>query len=199
MDATTTPTNQEVVARGTDSTFLPEYRPRAIGYLRVSTEDQAKTDRGGEGYSIAAQREACLKKAEALEADIVDVYADAGESARSQDRPKLQEMLERLKTDRDIDYVIVHKIDRLARNRMDDATITLAIREAGARLVSVTENIDDSIGNAHARHHVLDCRILLSQFGDGDQEGHAQEGRERQLPWQGPDWLCESSGPQLQQ
>jgi len=144
MDATTTPTNQEVVARGTDSNLLPEYRPRAIGYLRVSTEDQAKTDRGGEGYSIAAQREACSKKAEVLGADIVDVYADAGESARSQDRPKLQEMLERLKNDRDIDYVIVHKIDRLARNRVDDVNITLAIREAGARLVSVTENIDET-------------------------------------------------------
>jgi site-specific DNA recombinase len=74
----------------------------------------------------------------------VDIYADAGESARSQDRPKLQDMLERLKVERDIDFVIVHKIDRLARNRADDVNITLAIREAGARLVSVTENIDET-------------------------------------------------------
>ena len=53
-------------------------------------------------------------------------------------------MLERLKTERDIDYVIVHKVDRLARNRGDDVAITMAIQSAGAQLVSVTENIDET-------------------------------------------------------
>ncbi len=41
-----------------------------------------------------------------------------------------------------VDYVIVHKVDRLARNRLDDAQIHWAINEAGAELVSTTENID---------------------------------------------------------
>ena len=40
--------------------------------------------------------------------------------------------------------MIVHKIDRLARNREDDVNINLAIKKAGARLVSVTETIDDT-------------------------------------------------------
>ena len=40
--------------------------------------------------------------------------------------------------------MIVHKIDRLARNRADDVEITLAIRAAGAALVSCTENIDET-------------------------------------------------------
>jgi site-specific DNA recombinase len=38
----------------------------------------------------------------------------------------------------------VHKIDRLARNRSDDVTIMAAIVASGARLVSVTENIDET-------------------------------------------------------
>lgn len=38
----------------------------------------------------------------------------------------------------------MHKVDRLARSRADDVTINLAIRAAGARLVSVTESIDDT-------------------------------------------------------
>src|SRR5205807_1370957 len=41
-------------------------------------------------------------------------------------------------------YVIVHKIDRLARNRADDVEITLAIKAAGSTLVSCTENIDET-------------------------------------------------------
>ena len=102
------------------------------------------TDGGGEGYSIPAQREACYRKAEALGAQVVDEYVDAGESARKSSRPALQAMLGRLRSLADVDFVIVHKVDRLARNRADDATITLEIVEAGARLVSCSENIDET-------------------------------------------------------
>ncbi len=44
----------------------------------------------------------------------------------------------------DIDYVIVHKVDRLARRRADDIAILEAIRATGAQLVSVSENIDET-------------------------------------------------------
>ncbi len=124
--------------------LLQDELRRAVIYLRVSTIGQVNTDRDGEGFSIAAQRAACFRKAEALGAQVVDAYIDAGESARKSDRPELQKMLERLKTDRDIDFVIVHKVDRLARNRGDDVAITMAIRAAGAQLVSVSENIDET-------------------------------------------------------
>jgi DNA invertase Pin-like site-specific DNA recombinase len=115
----------------------------AVIYLRVSTREQAERDADPEGYSIPAQREACRRKAEALGAVVVEEYVDLGESAKTADRPALQRMLERLKA-QDIDYVIVHKVDRLARNRVDDVTIGLALRGAGVQLVSVTENIDDT-------------------------------------------------------
>ena len=117
---------------------------RAVIYLRVSTASQVKTDRDGEGFSIPAQRDACVRKAEQIDAFVLDEYVDAGESARSADRAQLNAMLDRLTRERDIDYVIVHKIDRLARNRADDVAINLAIREAGAQLVSVSENIDET-------------------------------------------------------
>lgn len=43
-----------------------------------------------------------------------------------------------------VDYVIVHKLDRLARSRADDITITQAVDATGARLVSSTEGIDST-------------------------------------------------------
>ncbi|OYN77683.1 recombinase family protein [Mycolicibacterium sphagni] len=118
-------------------------RTAAVIYLRVSTKEQAQ--RGGEieGFSIPAQREACEKRAEALGAEVIMEFVDAGESARSADRPELQLML-RFLDRRRCDYVIVHKIDRLARNRVDDVEINLAIQRAGATLVSVSENIDET-------------------------------------------------------
>jgi DNA invertase Pin-like site-specific DNA recombinase len=53
-------------------------------------------------------------------------------------------MLARLTSERDVDFVIVHKVDRLARNRADDVDINLQIKKTGARLVSVAENIDET-------------------------------------------------------
>jgi DNA invertase Pin-like site-specific DNA recombinase len=117
---------------------------RGIIYLRVSTARQASTGGETEGYSIPAQREACPRKAEELGAEVVQEYVDAGASARSIDRPALQQLLDRLNDERDIDYVIVHKVDRLARDRADDVKIGLAIHKAGAILVSASEQIDES-------------------------------------------------------
>jgi site-specific DNA recombinase len=64
-----------------------EVKPMATIYLRVSTKDQA--ERGGEleGFSIPAQREACLRKAEAMGLQVVAEFIDAGESARSANVP----------------------------------------------------------------------------------------------------------------
>ena len=74
-----------------DALAVPELL--AVSYLRVSTREQA--ERGGteEGFSIPAQREANARKAAELGARIVREFVDAGESARSADRPALQEML----------------------------------------------------------------------------------------------------------
>ncbi|MDP9164518.1 MAG: recombinase family protein, partial [Actinomycetota bacterium] len=96
-----------------------------------------------EGYSIPAQREACQRKAASLGAVLVEEFVDRGESARSANRPELQRMLAYVRAGQ-IDYVIVHKVDRLARSRSDDVTINLALQAAGVTLVSVTENIDET-------------------------------------------------------
>ncbi|TAM95191.1 MAG: recombinase family protein, partial [Rhizobiaceae bacterium] len=117
--------------------------PRAAIYLRVSTREQAERDGDPEGYSIPAQREACKRKATSLGAVVVEEFADRGESARNSRRPELQRMLSYVR-DNPVEYVIVHKVDRLARNRADDIEITVALQTAGATLVSCSESIDET-------------------------------------------------------
>lgn len=117
--------------------------PTAVTYQRVSTKEQASKGGRDEGFSIPAQREANTRKAEALGARIVAEFVDAGESARSADRPDLQRMLDYIATHQ-VTYCIVHKVDRLARNRVDDVEIHRRLVEAGVTLVSATENIDET-------------------------------------------------------
>lgn len=118
----------------------------AVSYLRVSTRGQA--ERGGgaeEGFSIPAQREANKKKALSMGAMVGKEFVDRGTSAKSADRPELQKMLEYVKENADrVDYVIVHKVDRLARNRGDDVDIMRTLRDCGVQLGSASESIDDT-------------------------------------------------------
>jgi len=70
---------------------------KALIYLRVSTDEQAD-----KGLSIPAQQEACLKYAELKQWQVdteKDIYTDAGESAKTVNRPALQELLSRCKKD----------------------------------------------------------------------------------------------------
>ena len=116
----------------------------AVAYIRVSTPEQAK--RGGgdaEGYSIPAQRDGIHRKAGSLGAIVGKEFVDRGVTGTKADRKELQKMMKYISENKDrIDYVIVHKVDRLARNRGDDADITRTLQEANIQLVSVSEGID---------------------------------------------------------
>lgn len=120
----------------------PEGAPAVI-YLRVSSKEQAEKGGEAEGFSIPAQREACKRKAESLHAAVIEEFVDRGESAKTADRPELRRLLDYVAA-QPVKYVIVHKVDRLARNRADDVAINLALQQAGVELVSVSENIDQT-------------------------------------------------------
>nr|WP_300141296.1 recombinase family protein [Propionicimonas sp.] len=121
----------------------PKTMAAAVSYLRVSTREQAQKGGTDEGFSIPAQREATRRKAEQLGAGIVEEFVDAGASAKSSDRPELMRMIQYVKANK-VAYCIVHKVDRLARNRADDVSIHLALQQCGVMLVSASENIDET-------------------------------------------------------
>ena len=53
-------------------------------------------------------------------------------------------MLARIAEDRDVEAVVVHKIDRLACNMEDHVAIRALFRRCGLALVSVTENVEET-------------------------------------------------------
>ena len=128
------------------STAAPVVTPQyAVVYLRVSTAGQSRKGDSEEGFSIPAQREATRQTADMLGAFVVKEFVDAGASGTTTKRSGLQQMLTYVE-ENPIAYVVVHKLDRLARNRSDDSSITERLRNAGARLVSSSESIDPTPG-----------------------------------------------------
>jgi DNA invertase Pin-like site-specific DNA recombinase len=138
----------------------------AVIYLRVSSDGQVNKAHDPEGYSIPGQREACEHRAQLLGAEVVGEYVEYGVTGRNVRRPALQRMLGELELIRPT-YVIVYDISRLARNRLDDATLLLRIEQSGARLVSVLENIDTTPAG-RLTHGVLAAVNEFRSAGDAE-------------------------------
>lgn len=118
---------------------------RAVTYLRVSTPKQMRQDFGPEGISVPAQRQECYRAAEKHGLTIVDEYIEPGRSAREiSKRIEFQKMLERIREVKDVDAVIVYKLSRFSRNRLDDAVVVAELKQRKVTLISATESIDDT-------------------------------------------------------
>ena len=151
---------------------------RCVIYLRVSTAEQAERDLTEEGFSIPAQREACVRHIRDLGWDLVDEYSDRGESARSADRPQLQAMLQRITEQRDVDAVVVHKIDRLARNMEDHIAIRAVLRRCGVTLVSVSEKLEETAsGRLVEGIHALMAEFYSANLAAEVRKGQSQKAK----------------------
>ena len=79
-------------------------------YARVSTDRQAQKD-----LSIPAQLSAMKDFAKKKGCKIIGTYIDAGESAKTANRPELKNLLKFCREKgNQVDAIMVHKIDRLA-------------------------------------------------------------------------------------
>ena len=111
---------------------------RCCIYARVSTEEQAERD-----LSIPFQVERCRYHAQGKGWEVVREMIDAGESARTDKRPGFQEMMAASRA-REFDVILVHKLDRFARNDYDFVVYEKEMEELGITLESVSEPGDPS-------------------------------------------------------
>ena len=108
---------------------------KAIGYVRVSTQEQAT-----HGYSLDAQIDKIKAYASLYDIDLIDIVIDGGVSAKSLNREGLQNVLQMLDSDK-ADAVIIFKLDRLTRSVTDWNTL-IADYFTKHALLSVSDQID---------------------------------------------------------
>lgn len=111
---------------------------KAVGYARVSTDEQAR-----EGVSLEAQVAKIRSYADLHDLELVCVFLDAGVSGGTAlgERDGGSRVMELVRAD-EVDAVIVHKLDRLGRRTLDVLALVEELQDRGVALHSITEKLD---------------------------------------------------------
>lgn len=111
---------------------------RAIAYARFSSNNQREE-------SIDAQLRAIREYCETNGIQLVEVFTDEAISGKTDNRDNFQKMVQGvIKGYYDVDAILVHKFNRFARNKYDSALYKKRLKEVGVKVISVTQNIDDT-------------------------------------------------------
>lgn len=109
---------------------------KAIGYVRVSTQEQAS-----EGVSLSAQERKIQAYAELNDLSLVGIESDAGLSGKNTDRAGLQNVLKMAERG-EVEAVIVYKLDRLSRKVTDTLEMIERLEKLGVAFHSIQEKVD---------------------------------------------------------
>ena len=109
---------------------------KAALYARYSSDNQRSE-------SIDAQLRAMQNYCQQNHILIVETYIDEAKSATTDHRPSFQKMIVDSKYHQ-FNIILVHKLDRFARNRYDSAVYKRELKKNGVSVYSVLENLDDS-------------------------------------------------------
>jgi site-specific DNA recombinase len=128
---------------------------KAVGYVRVSSEQQAEG-----GVSLDAQTAKIRAMAVVQGVDLTEVLVDAGESAKSLQRPGMARLLALVDAGA-VETVIIAKLDRLTRSVADLAELLKRFERKGVSLVSVADSLDT---RSAAGRLVLNIMVSVSQW-----------------------------------
>lgn len=108
----------------------------AIGYVRVSTEDQAK-----EGVSLDNQKSKIEAYCQLKDLELSEIVEDAGISAKNLKRPGVQRV-QNLARKKQVDAIVVYKLDRIFRSTTDALETTKLFEKWGVSFHSIEETLD---------------------------------------------------------
>ena len=109
---------------------------KAVIYARYSSHNQREE-------SIEGQLRVCHEYARREGFDVIREYTDSAMTGTSDQRPSFQQLIAD-SSRKKFDTVLVYTLDRFARDRYDAAVYRKKLADNGARIVSVTQPIEDS-------------------------------------------------------
>jgi site-specific DNA recombinase len=113
---------------------------KAVLYARVSTGRQAEKDLSIPDQ-IAQLKEYCSSR----HIQITGEFIDPGRSGTNDNRPMFREMIAQITQGIEpVDAIIVHSLSRAFRSVNDLAAYVKQLREVGTRLISITQELDET-------------------------------------------------------
>lgn len=117
---------------------MGKFKKTAVAYARFSSNNQREESIDAQFRAI---REYCAKE----RIELIAEFKDEAISGKTDDRADFQNMIRQLlKGNLSVDYVLVHKFNRFARNKFDSAFHKKKLKEINVRVVSVTQKIEDT-------------------------------------------------------
>jgi site-specific DNA recombinase len=111
---------------------------KAVAYYRFSSDNQRQE-------SITAQRRAVEEYASRNDITIIKEYIDEALTATTDDRPQFLQMISDITNELyAVELLLVHKLDRFARNRTDSAIYKQKLTAKGIKLLAVDQPLGDS-------------------------------------------------------
>jgi len=115
-------------------------KKQAVLYCRVSTKEQAE-----KGSSLLTQEKFCRHYAIQNGYEVVEVFIEQGESAKTTQRTQWQRLMTYCADRKNsVDAVIAYKIDRISRNLDDYSQIRLQLKKNGVEIKSTSEYFEDT-------------------------------------------------------
>lgn len=122
---------------------------KVLGYIRVSTAEQADS-----GAGLEAQRQAIIAECGQRGWELAEIVEDGGFTARNLRRPGIQSALARLESG-EAEGLIVAKLDRLSRSMLDFTAMMGLAQKQGWALVALDCAVDTTTPAGEAMANVL--------------------------------------------
>jgi DNA invertase Pin-like site-specific DNA recombinase len=122
---------------------------RAVAYVRVSTDEQAKS-----GLSLEAQVGTLTAEAERREWQLVEVLIDEVSAKRGNYRPAFGQARAMLAADQ-ADVLLATRLDRMSRSVVGFADLMAAAQDQGWQVVALDLGLDTSTTTGRMVAHIL--------------------------------------------
>jgi site-specific DNA recombinase len=147
-------------------------RPRVVLYVRVSTKEQTHN------HSLNTQEESCRAYCDANSYDVVRVFREEGESAKTANRTAFLEMMAYCTTKKaNIQFVVVFDLTRWSRNSQDALAYRAMLARSGVHLRSTRETLDESASG----NMVMGMLAVMSQFDNDVKAAKTRLGMQKAL------------------
>ena len=102
-------------------------------------------EQSNEGNSLNTQERICKDYCLKNDYEVVEIFVEQGESAKTADRTELQKLLTYCADKRNgISAVVIYKLDRLSRNTDDYSQLRLLLKRYGVEIKSTSEHFENT-------------------------------------------------------